>query len=93
METKIADAHTTLREAVLRYENILKSTDREVLVPEQKEFLEDEFNFIEDTMTHISGSKTKIKKTFPLAGKGTIQQKVRVCEVTIPILSINRQSF
>ena len=42
-------------------------------------------------MTHISGSETKMKDTFPLAGKGAIQQKVRVCEVTKPPLSINKQ--
>ena len=71
----------------MRYENILKSADREVLDPEQKDFLQDEFN-IEHTMTHISGSETKIKQTFPLAGKGTIQQKIRVCEVTTPLFSI-----
>ena len=90
IQTKIADAHSELKEAVLRYEHILNSTDKEVLDPEQQDFIEDEFNFIKDSMTHISGSETKIKENFPLAGKGTIQQKVRVCEVTIPLLSINK---
>ena len=90
IETKIVEAHTALKEAVLRYEGILNSTASEVLYPEQQDFLQDEFNFIKDFRTHISGSETKIKDNFPLAGKGTIQQKVRVCEVTIPLLSINK---
>ena len=93
IETKIADAHSALKEAVLRYENILKSVDREVLDPEQKDFLQDEYNFIKHTMTHISGSETKIKQTFPLAGKGTIQQKIRVCEVKIPFFQLKKQPF
>ena len=84
IETKIAKAHSELKEAVLRYERILNSTASEFLDPGQRDFIEDEFNFIKNAMTHISGSETKIKGTFPLAGKGTIQQKVRVCEVTIP---------
>ena len=91
LETKIADAHSALREAVLRYEHILKSTANETEQQHIKDFLQDEFNFVSDTKTRISGSKKKIKETFPFAGKGTIQQKVRVCEVTIPILSINKQ--
>ena len=90
IETKLVDAHSELKEAVLRYERILNSTASEVLAPEQQDFIEDEFNFIEDSMTHISASEAKIKGTFPLAGKGTIQQKVRVCEVTIPLLIINQ---
>ena len=90
IETKIAKAHSELKEAVLRYERILNSTASEVLDPEQQDFIEDEFNFIKDSMTHISGSETKIKGTFPLAGKGTIQQKVRVCEVTILLQLTNK---
>ena len=69
---------------------------KEDLDPEQqhiKDFIEDEFYFISETVkTRISDSEAKIKETFHLAEKGTIQQKVRVCEVTILLLSINKPS-
>ena len=87
LKRKIADAHSALKEAVLKYERILNSTNKEVtkevLDSDFQDFLQDELNFISDTMTNISGSETKIKKTFHFAGKGTIQQKVRVCEVLL----------
>ena len=95
-ETKIAEAHSALKEAVLRYENILDSTKEDLDFEQQhiKDFIEDEFDFITETVkTHISDSEAKIKKTFHLADKGTIQQKVRVCEVKILILSNDKSSF
>ena len=88
LETKIADAHSALKKAVLRYEGILNSTYKEVLDPEQQDFLKDEIKFISETMTGISASESKIRETLPFAGKGTIQQKVRACEVITPFLSI-----
>ena len=67
----------------LRYERILNFNDKGVLNHEQQDFLEDEYNFIEHTMTHISGSETEITETFPLAGKTCSTKRSRNCALLV----------
>ena len=86
LEKKIADAHSSLKEAILRYESILNSANETLDSKQQylKDFIQDQASFISDTLTRMSASEKKMKETFNSAGKGEIQQKVRECEVRIP---------